>query len=62
LGLSYIPLYEERYDLIIPAEFFADSLLSPLLELLAASEFQQAVLSLPGYDITHMGSLIAELG
>jgi len=62
LGLSFIPLYEERYDLIIPAEFFADSLLSPLLELLAASEFQQAVLSLPGYDVTHMGSLIAELG
>jgi len=62
LGLSFIPLYKERYDLIIPAEFFADSLLSPLLELLATSEFQQAVLSLPGYDVTHMGSLIAELG
>ena len=62
LGLSFIALYEERYDLIIPAEFFTDSLLSPLLELLAASEFQQAVLSLPGYDVTHMGSLIAELG
>jgi putative molybdopterin biosynthesis protein len=62
LGLNFIPLYEERYDLIIPAEFFADSLLSPLLELLATSEFQQAVLSLPGYDVTHMGSLIAELG
>ncbi|GAH71383.1 unnamed protein product, partial [marine sediment metagenome] len=62
LGLSFIPLYEERYDLIIPTEFFADSLLSPLLELLATSEFRQAVLSLPGYDVTHMGSLIAELG
>ena len=62
LGLGFIPLYQERYDLIIPAEFFADGLLSPLLELLAASEFQQAVLSLPGYDVTHMGSLIAELG
>jgi len=62
LGLDFIPLYKERYDLIIPAEFFSDDLLSPLLELLVTSEFQQAVLSLPGYDVTQMGSLMAELG
>ncbi|MFC2053250.1 molybdopterin biosynthesis protein [Chloroflexota bacterium] len=62
LDLGFIPLYQERYDLIIPAEFFADDLLSPMLELLATSEFQQAVLSLPGYDVSIMGSLIAELG
>jgi putative molybdopterin biosynthesis protein len=62
LGLDFIPLYKERYDLIIPAEFFSDNLLSPLLELLVTSEFQQAVLSLPGYDVTYTGSIIAELG
>ena len=34
LGLDFIPLYQERYDLIIPQRYYEDELLQPLLELL----------------------------
>jgi putative molybdopterin biosynthesis protein len=61
LDLEFIPLFEERYDLIIPEEHFADPKLAPLLSLLHNPEFQSEVSALPGYQIQHMGEIIAEL-
>ncbi len=60
LGLSFIPLTWERYDLIVPRHIWDGELLSPLRELLADAEFRAAVASLPGYDPTEMGELIEE--
>ena len=59
LGLSFIPLTWERYDLVVPRHFWDGELLSPLRELLADAEFCAAVASLPGYDPTAMGELVA---
>jgi putative molybdopterin biosynthesis protein len=59
LELDFIPLFQERYDLIIPKIHFQDPKLQPLLELLNESAFKQAVAELPGYDITPMGKQFA---
>jgi putative molybdopterin biosynthesis protein len=61
LELDFIPLFEERYDLIIPQEFARSSLLEPLFSLFENHNFRKMVASLPGYDITPMGNIIAEL-
>lgn len=61
LDLGFIPLFEERYDLIIPMEYVEDELLRPLLQLLSEKSFQDAVASRPGYDVTRMGEIVADL-
>jgi len=61
LDLEFIPLFEERYDLIIPREHAGSELIAPLLELLGDPEFVRMVQSLPGYDVSQMGSTVAEL-
>lgn len=61
LQLDFLPLYTERYDLIIPSEYAESDLLAPLLELLENPAFQQAVGERPGYDVSQMGQLVAEL-
>jgi putative molybdopterin biosynthesis protein len=55
-GLGFIPLYKERYDLVIPHEHL--DLLQPLLELLPTRAFRSAVSALTGYDTTHTGEQI----
>jgi putative molybdopterin biosynthesis protein len=62
LDLDFIPLFEENYELVIPAHFYHDPLLLPLLEVLASKAFRQAVANMPGYDVARMGTLIAEVG
>ena len=59
LKLDFLPLYQERYDLIIPKEHHESARLMPLLQLLGAPEFQQTVASLPGYSTDSMGEIIA---
>ena len=61
LDLDFIPLYKERYDLIIPTIFAESILMAPLLDLLQSRIFKEAVNKLPGYDTSHMGNLISEI-
>lgn len=61
LSLDFIPLFQERYDLIIPKRFYETPLLEPLFVVLQDPVFRQAVRELPGYDLTPMGTLIAEM-
>ena len=60
LELDFIPLYQERYDLVIPREFTESDLLAPLFAVLENQEFRAAVSALPGYDVSVMGNLILE--
>ena len=60
LDLEFIPLFQERYDLVIPKQFAEGDLLAPLFELLAESRFRKAVSQLPGYDVSVMGRIILE--
>jgi putative molybdopterin biosynthesis protein len=61
LGLDFIPLYQEHYELVIPGEFYADQLLAPLFDVLGDERFHRAVAALPGYDISRMGTLVFEV-
>jgi putative molybdopterin biosynthesis protein len=55
LGLDFIPLEDERYDLVIPTEYLDTPLLEPILALLRDPDFKRAVESLEGYDASVMG-------
>jgi putative molybdopterin biosynthesis protein len=60
LDLDFIPLFQERYDLVIPKQFAADDLLAPLFDLLADVRFRESVSKLKGYDVSVMGNVILE--
>src|SRR5260370_1279382 len=61
LDLEFVPLFKERYDLVIPQEHYRAPLLAPLLELLSDDRFQREVAAMPGYDIRHIGQVVAEI-
>lgn len=61
LELDFIPLFQERYDLIIPRIYVDSELLTPLFDVLNNQKFKQMVASLPGYDILKTGKIIADL-
>jgi putative molybdopterin biosynthesis protein len=61
LDLEFVALFQERYDLIVPEKFVESELVAPLLEILAEPAFREMVASLPGYDVSPMGQLIAEM-
>ena len=58
LDLDFIPLFQERYDLVIPKEFV--DFLTPLFDLLTDSRFQHSISLLKGYDVSIMGTIILE--
>ena len=55
LGLGFLPLAEERYELVVPAENMADARVQALLETVRLDEFRQALLLLGGYDASRTG-------
>jgi putative molybdopterin biosynthesis protein len=61
LGLDFVPLFQERYDLVIPNEHYHSPLLAPLFEVLADEQFQREIAALPGYDTHQMGIVVAEI-
>jgi len=60
LDLDFVPLFQERYDLVIPKQYAEADLLTPLFGLLADSAFRKAVSQLTGYDVSVMGTIILE--
>ncbi|MCA9949285.1 MAG: helix-turn-helix domain-containing protein [Anaerolineales bacterium] len=54
-NLDFIPLFEERYDLVLTKAATSDDLLLPLLDHLQTAVFRQTVAALDGYDATHTG-------
>ena len=62
LNLGFVPLYQERYDLVIPDAYFDSEMLRPVLDLLQDQDFRNAVSTLAGYDVAPMGRLIRDPG
>jgi putative molybdopterin biosynthesis protein len=58
LNLDFIPVTHERYDLVIPAQFFELPMIQHVLALLADDEFRAAVAAQPGYDVAAMGQVV----
>jgi putative molybdopterin biosynthesis protein len=56
LKLDFVPVAEERYDLIIPEKFLNDPKISTLLDLICNSpEFKELVNNLGGYNLQDSG-------
>ena len=59
LGLDFIPVAKERYDLAIPAEMLEDDRVKALLEIIRSDrEFRKTVEDLGGYDVADMGKIM----
>ena len=56
IQLGFIPLFEERYDLIIPAEQV--QLVRPLLDYLQTASYRKELNALTGYNSAHSGEQI----
>lgn len=54
-GLDFIPLAEERFDLVLPAELADDARVVRLLDLLSGRAFRRELAALGGYDATQTG-------
>jgi len=61
LGMDFVPLRDEQYDLVIPQTFYGSDLLQPLFDLIRSADCKQKVEALGGYDVTSMGEVIAEV-
>lgn len=61
LGLDFVPLFKEKYELVIPQEYFQGPLLQPVMAALRDAHFQAEVAALPGYDVGGMGTIVAEV-
>jgi putative molybdopterin biosynthesis protein len=62
LELDFIPLQEERYDLVIPLAFLPAAPVQALLEVVASPHFRAELEALGGYDGSRAGTVVAELG
>ncbi|AIH04695.1 MULTISPECIES: molybdopterin biosynthesis protein [Thermodesulfobacterium] len=61
LDLDFIPLAEERYDILIPKEFLDLEMVQAFLDIIRNDEeFKKMVVNLGGYDVRHMGKIIYE--
>ena len=61
LHLDFVPVTEERYDLILPLKFLKDSKVAVILDLLKNDRsFHEKVLGLGGYDLRDCGKILYE--
>ncbi len=56
-GLDFIPLFEERYDLVLPRE--QEQNLNPILDYIQTADFRNLLSSLTGYNTAHSGEQVA---
>jgi putative molybdopterin biosynthesis protein len=60
LGLDFIPLTPERYDLVVPESTFEDPRFQELLTVIWSAEFQTTAEALGGYDMRDCGKIVWE--
>jgi putative molybdopterin biosynthesis protein len=60
LGLDFIPLTPERYDLVVPESTFNDPRFQELLAIMRSPEFHTAAAALGGYDLKDCGKIVWE--
>jgi molybdate-binding protein/DNA-binding transcriptional regulator YhcF (GntR family) len=54
--IDFLPLYRERYDLVMPIGNHRSKRLAPLLKVIASTDFHQAVTEAGGYDTSLTGT------
>jgi putative molybdopterin biosynthesis protein len=58
LSLDFIPLFRERYDLLVRGDFFESEVFSLIREILSDKLFQEQVAALGGYEVSEMGKVL----
>lgn len=58
LDLDFIPVAEERYDLVIPESAWGDFKLEMMLNIIVSQPFRELVASMGGYDISNSGRIM----
>ena len=58
-GLDFVPLQRERYDLVIPKDYYESlSGLQVLLDMMVSKPFRDELEALGGYDTREMGRMV----
>jgi molybdate-binding protein/DNA-binding PadR family transcriptional regulator len=60
-GLDFISLGHERYDLAVPHAVFESQRLRAFLEVIHAGAFRRAAATLSGYDVSRLGTIVADI-
>lgn len=60
MGLDFVPLLSEQYDLVIPSEHYRSENVQFILETIRGDSFRAEVDALGGYDTSSMGQVVAE--
>lgn len=58
LQLEFIPIAEERYDLVIPESSWTDPKIQLVLDIIVSGAFRQMVTELGGYDVSGSGTVV----
>ena len=58
LQLDFIPIAEERYDLVIPGSSWGDSKTRVVLDIIVSGSFRRMVTDLGGYDVSASGTVV----
>ena len=61
MGLDFVPLLSEQYDLVIPSEHYESERVQFVLSLIRGDSFRAEVNALGGYETATMGHVVAEL-
>jgi putative molybdopterin biosynthesis protein len=60
-GLDFIPLQEERYDLVVRRQDMGLPIVKAIFEILKSTEFRSQFQHMYGYNIKGMGEVVAEI-
>jgi len=57
LGLDFVPVEREDYDLVFLKDFFTADMGQKLVEVIRSEDFKRAAEQLDGYDTTKTGTI-----
>ena len=58
LGLSFVPITQERFDMVLDQSTFFDKAIQAFIEILHSQEFRSRVAGLGSYDFKHSGKIL----
>ncbi len=54
--IDFLPLFRERYDLVMPTAKYDSPLMASLLEIVHSNDFKDSVTKIGGYDTGETGN------
>lgn len=58
LGLDFVPVTRERFDILVPKDRFFTKPLQSLLSIVGSREFRDRVVAMGGYDVSESGRIV----